>query len=151
MADTQAITRQDRDDIKAASSVSEAEQLPAEREIRRTRAQISQTTALLQQQLRANMSWQLWLYRYPYQAVALAAAAGIVAGFALPGGRPSRSNRPAKPGATPTRREAELIKQTGQNTLVATVLTNVATTVLREGAQYLAKRFFDDPRQPDAQ
>ncbi|UFP94235.1 hypothetical protein [Gloeobacter morelensis] len=147
MADPQAITHQQNGNgtARTAEPVPTPE-LPAEEDIRRTRAEISQTTTLIQQQLRANMSWRLWVYRYPLAMTTLAAAAGVAAGFALPGGaRDStrRSSATDADGPQPNRREERLIKETGQTTLVATVLTNLATMALREGSRYLAQRFFD--------
>ncbi len=151
MADSQAITSHQNGnghtEIKRGDVVTHkdtTENLPAEMEIQRTRERISETTTQIQQQLKATMDWQGWVYRYPLQTLGIAAAAGIVTGFAL-GGSSEPKRRPSNGrGANPSKKEEELIKQTGQNTIVATILTNVATTALREGSQYLVRRFFSD-------
>jgi ElaB/YqjD/DUF883 family membrane-anchored ribosome-binding protein len=119
------------------------QRLPAEEEIRRMREQIAATTTQIQLHMRSNLSWKRWVDRYPLAIVTMAATTGLLIGFALPlSERPSvRSNSKVQGNL---KREQKLIEETGKNTLVATVLTNVAMNILREGSNYLARRFFSD-------
>ncbi len=120
------------------------QRLPAEEEIRRTREQIVATTAQIQLQMRSNLSWKQWVDRYPLAVVAMAATSGFLIGFALPSSSERlRSKSDSRIQGNP-KREQKLIEKTGKDTLVATVLTNVAMNVLREGSSYLARRFFSD-------
>jgi ElaB/YqjD/DUF883 family membrane-anchored ribosome-binding protein len=141
MANTQIITIDKIDKDKPATE----QRLPAEEEIRRRREQIAATTAQIQLQMRSNLSWRRWVDRYPLAVVTLAATSGFLIGSLLPS--PS-SDRPraqsnSKVQGSP-KREQELVEETGKNTLVATVLTNVALNVLREGSSYLVRQFFSD-------
>ncbi len=133
MANTQIVPR-------AKNKVEIDEQrLPAEEEIRRTREQIAATTSQIQMQVRSNLSWRQWVNRYPLVVVSIATTTGFLIGSALP-----PSDRPNGSGKGNQKRDKELIEETGKNTLVATVLTNVALNVLREGSSYLVRRFFSD-------
>jgi hypothetical protein len=117
------------------------QRLPAEEEIRRTRERIAATTSQIQMQVRSNLSWRQWVNRYPLAVVSIATTTGFLIGSALPS-----SDRPIKSGerGKGSPRDQQLIEETGNNTLVATVLTNVALNVLREGSSYLVRRFFSD-------
>jgi hypothetical protein len=116
---------------------------PAEEEIRRTRERIASTTSQIQMQVRSTLSWKQWVNRYPIAAVSIATTTGFLLGSALPpfpsSDRPSAKR--AREKSSP-KRDQQLIEETGKNTLVATVLTNLTLTVLREGSGYLARRFF---------
>jgi hypothetical protein len=117
------------------------QRLPAEEEIRRTREQIAATTSQIQMQVRSNLSWRQWVNRYPLAVASIATTTGFLIGSALPSSdRPIKSNGEGK--GSP--RDQKLIEETGKNTLVATVLTNVALNVLREGSSYLVRRFFSN-------
>jgi hypothetical protein len=131
--------------IPIAKDKPETEQrLPAEEEIRHTREQIALTTTQIQMHMRSNLSWRRWVDRYPFAIVTLAATSGLLIGSVLPSAdRPSVKSNSKGQGSRP-QREQELIEETGKNTLVATVLTNVAMNVLREGSSYLVRRFFSD-------
>jgi hypothetical protein len=135
MANTQIVPR-----TKSEVEIDE-QRLPAEEEIRRTREQIAATTSQIQMQVRSSLSWKQWVNRYPLVVVSIATTTGFLIGSALPS-----SDRPIKSGergkGSPS--DQKLIEETGKNTLVATVLTNVALNVLREGSSYLVRRFFSD-------
>jgi ElaB/YqjD/DUF883 family membrane-anchored ribosome-binding protein len=137
MANTQIVPR-----TKNKVEIDE-QRLPAEEEIRRTREQIAATTSQIQMQVRSNLSWRQWVNRYPLAVVSIATTTGFLIGSALPSSdrRNVKSNSRGKGNQ---KRDQELIEETGKNTLVATVLTNVALNVLREGSSYLARRFFSD-------
>jgi hypothetical protein len=117
------------------------QRLPAEEEIRRTREQIAATTSQIQMQVRSNLSWRQWVNRHPLAVVSIATTTGFLIGSALPS---SDRSSPKSNGKGSPKRDQQLIEKTGKNTLVATVLTNVALNVLREGSSYLARRFFSD-------
>jgi hypothetical protein len=136
MANTQIVPR-----TKSEVEIDE-QRLPAEEEIRRTREQIAATTSQIQMQVRSSLSWRQWVNRYPLAVVSIATTTGFLIGSALPS-----SDRPIKSGERgkgSPKRDQQLIEETGKNTLVATVLTNVALNVLREGSSYLVRRFFSD-------
>ncbi|MGA7932962.1 MAG: hypothetical protein WCA35_05235 [Kovacikia sp.] len=139
MANAQIITIDKIDQDKPATE----QRLPAEEEIRRTREQIAATTAQIQLQIRSNLSWRQWVDRYPVTVVTLAATSGFLIGSLLPSSDRPRAQSNSKVQGS-SKREQELVEETGKNTLVATVLTNVAMNVLREGSSYLVRRFFSD-------
>lgn len=146
MANTQIVPMSKNGTPEKATYVPE-QRLPAEEEIRRTRQQIAATTTQIQLQMRSTLDWKLWVDRYPLQTMTLVAATGFLVSSALPSPskapkeRSARSNSNAKEN---TPREKEIVEETGKNTVVATVLTNVALNVLREGSSYLIRRFFTD-------
>jgi ElaB/YqjD/DUF883 family membrane-anchored ribosome-binding protein len=120
------------------------QRLPAEEEIRRTRQEIAATTTQIQRQIRSSLDWKRWVDRHPLATVTLAVATGFVVGSALPslsGTQSVRSEGKTQEGLQP---EQELIDATSKNTVVATVLTNVAMNVLREGSSYLVRKFFTE-------
>jgi ElaB/YqjD/DUF883 family membrane-anchored ribosome-binding protein len=138
MANAQIVT------IAKDKQATEHEQrLPAEEKIRRTREQIADTATQIQLQMRSSLSWRQWVNRHPLAIVTLAATTGFLIGSALPSSDRPSLKRNSKVQRSP-KREQELIEETGKNTLVATVLTNVALNVLREGSSYLVRRFFTD-------
>ncbi len=123
------------------------QRLPAEEEIRRTRQQIAATTTQIQQQVRSNLDWKLWVDRHPLASVTIATAAGFIVGSALPspsGTKSARSGSKNQDSLESPKREKELIEETGKNTVFATVLTSVAMNVLREGSSYMVRKFFTD-------
>lgn len=127
------------------------QRLPAEEEIRRTRQQIAATTTQIQQQVRSNLDWKLWVDRHPLATVTIAVATGFLVGSALPspsgtksGTKSVRSGGDNQDSIESPKREKEIIEETGKNTVVATVLTSVAMNVLREGSSYLVRKFFTD-------
>ena len=139
MANAQIITIDKIDQDKPAIE----QRLPAEEEIRRTREQIAATATQIQLQMRSNLSWRRWVDRHPVAVVTLAVTIGFLVGSALPSSNRPRAQNNSEAKASP-QREQELIEGTGKNALVATVLTDVAMNVLREGSSYLVRRFFSD-------
>jgi hypothetical protein len=142
MANTQIVPISKNGTSEKATYVPE-QRLPAEEEIRRTRQQIAATTTQIQQQMRSNLDWKLWVNRYPLSSVTLMVATGFLVGSALPSAATPRSSTRSKNKENPPSQQ-EIVEETGKNTVVATVLTNVALNVLREGSSYMIRRFFTD-------
>lgn len=142
MADSKALARNGQGTLSDRKD-DRAERLSAEEQIRTTREEIARTTSQIQQKLRTDLDWKVWVARYPLRTVSIALAAGVLTGFSLPsssGRRPSNGKRPLRAS------DEQAIQETGKTTLLATVAANVATTLLRQGGTYLIQRFFDEKR-----
>ncbi|WP_164929096.1 hypothetical protein [Gloeobacter violaceus] len=93
------------------------------------------------------MNVKSWIYRNPLQFTGIAVVAGVLAGLALPAWqREERGPSPSSARTKQPEREKELIEKTGKNTLVASVMSNLATLALREGSRYVTRRFFGSSR-----
>jgi ABC-type Fe3+ transport system permease subunit len=143
MADSQALSaRNGQTDLVGRGREDNPELLPVEEDIRTTREQIARTASQIQQKIRTDLDWKQWIQRYPLRTVTIAVAAGTVVGFALPSGGRSSHRREDRRGLRSSEQQA--IQETGKTTILASIAANVATTLLREGANYLAQRVFRD-------
>lgn len=145
MADSKALARNGRRNLGEQND-DRIERLSAEEQIRTTREEIARTTSQIQKKLRTDLDWKVWVARYPLPTVTIALAAGVLTGLSLP----SSSARRSSPSASGKRKlrasEEEAIQETGKTTVLATVAANVATTLLRQGGNYLIQRLFDEKR-----
>ncbi|UFP95444.1 hypothetical protein [Gloeobacter morelensis] len=110
----------------------------AEADLQRTRERIAQTASAIEQRVKADLDWRTWVNRYPLGAVGVAAAAGALVALSLPGGSRRRANR-----------DAVIAREVGKSSLVASVVSTVATIALREGARIVVERFLGDGKKPE--
>ncbi|AGY56505.1 hypothetical protein [Gloeobacter kilaueensis] len=130
MADTQEISVVTNGKLAATP----ADELPlSEADLQRTRERIAQTATQIEKRVKEDLNWRTWVGRYPLTAVGLAAAAGALVAMGLPDRR--NKNRTG---------EAAIVREASKNSLLATVVSTVATIALREGIKVVSERLLGE-------
>lgn len=102
-----------------------------EEALQKTRERIAETAGQIEERVKTDFHWQTWVRRYPLKSVGLAVAAGAIAGLSLGGRR--KSSEPTT-------------HADNHGTLVTSLISTVATIVLREGAKIVAERLIGDKK-----